>query len=152
MKYFESGKSKPFNGKRTLEALSTFVEKMSGPAVKDTFTLSLEEWIKKDSAVVVASAECAATQMHVVLSEAAEGLRDRFFFVQVLDDDVEDCVIEMVRLNGKERAVWDQKEPLEQFVVQEASPLVSKFDKFLHAASKRPVVYLFHEGDSPDEA
>lgn len=141
------GLETPYHGKRQLEDLALFVQKQVGPAVRRVRTdADAARYIQKDAAVVVASAGCDVA----LLEAACERLRRRFFFVLVEYASDAVCQVEVVRMHGAEREVWDGQTSLDEFVEQEALPLVSVFDKFVHAQSRRPVVYLFHDGDVPD--
>jgi hypothetical protein len=97
--------------------------------------------------VIASGAGCDRTQFEAAATE----LRDRFFFVWLDSEPEHACRIETVRLGGAERAVWsaEEKGTLADFVLREATPLVAPFHKTVHAASKRPVVYLFHESEVP---
>ncbi len=145
----DGSEARPYHGQRDLASLRQFVAKQVGPAVREGGMRS--EWEGRSdaqAAVVIASGTgCDRAQFET----AAAQLRDRFFFVWLTSEPEHACRIEAVRLGGRERAVWsaEEKGSLADFVLREATPLVSPFHKFVHATSKRPVVYLFHETEAP---
>ncbi len=141
----DGGEVRPYHGQRDLASLRLFVAKQVGPAVRELGTRA--EWVACDVTVVVASGKGCD---RAAFDEAADKLRDRFFFVW-LDGEEHECRIEVVRLQGEEVAQWSARESgsLAEFVERESTPLVAPFHKFVHATSKRPVVYLFYDTEVP---
>lgn len=143
--WVHGGERKVYHGARDVSSLSLFVSKMSGPAVR-----SGVEWLDRDpDGAVVSSTDSCSGALADAFEAAALRLRDRFFFVRVPRTESEECRIEVVRAAGQEKARWSLEGNLEEFVEREATPLVSPFRKFVHATSKLPVVYMFHDGAAP---
>ena len=126
---YRAGKMTPYNGKRDLDSLSLLVDKLSGLPVRQASAEG--EWISRDAAVVVATAQCSLD----MLEAAAEATDRKYYFVQ-LTTPSDKCQVDVVRNKGAERATWTGGDvSLADFVIQEANPLVSPFDKFVHARS-----------------
>lgn len=138
------GATKSYHGARGGAALRLFVAKQAGPAVRHG-----AEWLQRDvnGTVVVRSDRCEGSVAEAFAAAALQ-LRDRFFFVVVPGSAGVECSVEVVRMGGQERAAWSLEGNLTAFVEREATPLVSPFQKFVHATSKLLVVYLFHEEDA----
>ncbi len=151
-----SSSSFTYHGPRDVSSLLLFVLRNSGPSVRRS-----SRWLLRDplSAAVRRSAACEGDAADAFRAAAA-ALHRRFFFVEEEEEEAaaageaaeKTCVIEVVRMGGEERAAWSLEGNLTEFVLREATPLVSPFRKFVHATSKLPVVYLFHEGAAPSSS
>lgn len=154
IKVFRPFKGEPivFTGQRTLEAFSLLVQKNLGPALRQVDGSDEAENVDPEGTVFIARGDkCDQEELTVV----ARRFRHDFFFFFDSRSHNQDCVVEAIRKGANERSLWSQSTSsvsLSGFVEMEGVPLLSPFKRHVHSTSQRPVVFLFHEGPTPDES
>lgn len=133
-----------YTGSRNADALTKFVRKISGDAVR---LGGRAAWLAADvnGTAIVAEGICDS-DVEEAFGEAATWLRHRMYFVRDRNTARERCVIEAVRQWVNETEVWDPSlGSLNDWAEQQQYPIIAPFDKYLHSSSKASVAFLFYE-------
>lgn len=123
IKFFRNGKDEEYDGGRTADAIVSWVEKKTGPAVRDVTAADLEKLLKDKAVVFVATLNSKDSAHYKAFEAAADGNRDAGTFALLVDNAATESVC--VHRKGEEKvcATTLTNAALDAFAAEEAFPL-----------------------------